>query len=94
MAIQMLSVADLRARLAEVLEKLSTSAGPVYLTQRGQARAVLLAVDEYERLTDQLEYLEDSLTIAEGRLRDTQDARPRSLEEVERDLRRRGRLPR
>jgi len=51
-------------------------------------------VDEYERLTDQIEYLEDSLTIAEGRLRDTPDARPRSLEEVERDLRLRGRLPR
>ena len=90
----MLSVADLRAQLANVLEKLSTNAGPLYVTQRGQARAVLLSVDEYERLTDQLEYLEDSLTIAEGRVRDTSDARPRSLEEVERDLRRRGRLPR
>ena len=89
----MLSVADLRAQLANVLEKLSTNAGPLYVTQRGQARAVLLSVDEYERLTDQLEYLEDSLTIAEGRVRDTSDARPRSLEEVERDLRRRGRLP-
>ncbi len=90
----MLSVADLRAQLANVLEKLSTNAGPLYVTQRGQARAVLLSVDEYERLTDQLEYLEDSLTIAEERVRDTSDARPRSLEEVERDLRRRGRLPR
>ena len=89
----MLSVADLRAQLANVLEKLSTNAGPLYVTQRGQARAVLLSVDEYERLTDQLEYLEDSLTIAEGRGRDTPDAPPRSLEEVERDLRRRGRLP-
>lgn len=52
-----------------------------------------MTVDEYKRLTDQLEYLEDSLTIAEGRLRDTPEERPRSLEEVERDLRRRGRLP-
>ncbi len=51
-------------------------------------------MDEYERITDQLEYLEDSLTIAAGRLRDTPDAQPRSLEEVERDLRFRGRLPR
>ncbi len=31
-------------------------------------------MDEYERLADQLEFLEDSLTIVEGRLRDTPDA--------------------
>lgn len=57
---QFVTVARLRAEMASVLARLGER-GPLYLTQRGRPRAVLLDVDEYRGLIDQIEYLDDSL---------------------------------
>lgn len=54
------TVAQLRAELAGLLAGLDHDA-PLYVTQRGQARAVLLHVDGYRALVEQLEYLYDAL---------------------------------
>ena len=57
---RMLTVAALRGRLAATLKDLD---GPAFVTQRGEARAVLLPVDAYSALVAQLEYLDDSLEV-------------------------------
>ena len=95
MAIAIVNVADLRARLAELLEQLQKDRAPVYVTQRGQARAVLLAVEEYDALLEQLEYLDDSLEALRSKER-RESGRERSepLDTVMRQLQKRGRVPR
>ena len=60
MANEFMTAARLRAEMADVLARLGKG-GPLYLTQRGKPRAVLLDVDEYQALLEQLEYLDDSL---------------------------------
>ena len=60
MATEFVTVARLRAEMASVLARLGEH-GPLYLTQRGRPRAVLLDVDEYKALLEQLEYLDDSV---------------------------------
>lgn len=94
-AIALVSVAELRARLAELLEQLQEDRSPVYVTQRGRARAVLLAVEEYDELLDQLEYLDDSLEALRSKeRRDSGRERTEPLDGVMRQLRKRGRVPR
>lgn len=78
MAVQIIGVAELRARLAEVLNELRRRGGPLYLTQRGRARAVLLAEGEYRRLIEELEDLSDALEVLKSRER-----RARGLERTE-----------
>ncbi|MHB8631912.1 MAG: type II toxin-antitoxin system Phd/YefM family antitoxin [Candidatus Limnocylindria bacterium] len=95
MAVQMVTVADLRARMAELLERLQQARAPLYVTQRGQARAVLLAVEDYDALLDQLEYLDDSLEALRAKeRRENGRERTEPLETVMRHLRARGRVSR
>ncbi len=54
-------MAHLRVKLSQVLKEIKGRSGAIYVTQRGEPRAVLLSVDEYQALIDQLEYLDDSL---------------------------------
>ena len=73
------TVARLRAEMADVLARLGRDRGPLYLTQRGRPRAVLLDVDEYRALVEQLEHLDDSveaLLARERRERGDETARP------------------
>ena len=92
---ELITVAQLRAKLADVLKKLQRARSPVYVTQRGQARAVLLRVEEYEGLLEQLEYLEDSLEAMRVKRRiDAGAERTEPLESVMRRLRKRGRVRR
>lgn len=79
----MITIADLRARIADVL---TTLEGPLYVTQRGEPRAVLLSSDDYHALIEQLEYLYDSLEAALGHERMLQGEKARPLDEVLRDL--------
>ncbi len=60
MANEFMTVARLRAEMAGVLARLGHD-GPLFLTQRGRPRAVLLDIDEYRALVEQLEHLDDSL---------------------------------
>jgi len=64
--------------MADVLARLGHE-GPLYLTQRGKPRAVLLDIDEYRMLIEQLEHLDDSLEAflaRERRERGEETSRP------------------
>lgn len=50
-------VTDLRQDVATVLNKLQSSAGPLVVTQRGRAVAVIQSVDAYERFVHERELL-------------------------------------
>ena len=82
-----MTVARLRAELAQVLARLGER-GPLYLTQRGAPRAVLLDVDAYRALLEQLEHLDDSLEAVLAReRREHGEETTRSIAEVIRDRR-------
>jgi prevent-host-death family protein len=66
---EFITVAELRAEMAKILARLGKAHGHVYLTQRGQPRAVLVDIREYQALIDQLEYLDDSLEVLLARER-------------------------
>jgi prevent-host-death family protein len=61
MADEFVTVAQLRAEMAAVLARLAKARGHIYVLQRGEPRAVLVDIKEYEALIDQLEYLDDSI---------------------------------
>lgn len=95
MAIALVTVAELRARLADVLDGLQHGPAPLYVTQRGQARAVLLPVDAYETLLDQLEFLDDSLEALRAKeRREAGQDRTETLDTAIGALRKRGRVSR
>ena len=50
-------VSDFRQGAASLLKRVREEKGPVFLTQRGRAAAVLLSVEEYERREQELEIL-------------------------------------
>jgi len=50
-------VSDFRQDAAAVLKRLQTSAGPLVVTQRGRAVAVLQSVEAYEKLRRERELL-------------------------------------
>lgn len=52
-------VSDLRNEQARILEQLGD--GPILLTQRGRAAAMLIAPQNWNQLIDHLETLEDSV---------------------------------
>lgn len=56
-------VSDLRQDAARVLKDVKTSSGPVFITQRGRATAVLMSLDAYERSEAERELL---LLLARG----------------------------
>lgn len=60
-------ISKLRHTQNEVLEKLSE--GPVVLTQHGEAAAVLVDPDQWNRLVEELEIWQDSYDALEARLR-------------------------
>jgi prevent-host-death family protein len=77
MAVKIMPVTDLRQNITTVLKALEESGQPLYITQYGRPKAVLLSYREYEALIRELEDLEDSLCIYEGK-----DEPTKSLEEV------------
>ena len=87
MATEFVTVARLRAEMAAILARLGQH-GPLYLTQRGRPRAVLLDIDEYRALVGQLEYLDDSLEALRSKeLRNRGKESTRPLAGVLRDRR-------
>lgn len=51
-------ISDLKTQTAKVIQHLQLSRRPVLLTRRGRGVAVLLDLEEYERLTDRLAFVE------------------------------------
>lgn len=48
-------ISDLKTRSAELVNQVATTERPVVLTRHGRGVAVLLSVEQYEALLDQLE---------------------------------------
>ncbi len=72
--------------MAKILARLGKAHGHVYLTQRGQPRAVLVDIKEYRTLIDQLEYLDDSMEAILSQQRSERgEETARPVEEVIRD---------
>ncbi len=65
MAVNVIGTRQLRDELASVLDRLS-ELEEVVVTQRGEAKAVLVGLERYNDLVDRLEYLEDTLDALEG----------------------------
>lgn len=66
-------VTEFRANAARFIEQVRETGEPVILTQHGRSAAVLLNVEHYESLMDELELLRDVRTAEEqvnqGRVR-------------------------
>ena len=60
-------VTEFRAHTSAVIEQVQTTKRPVILTQHGRSAAVLLDVDVYESLVDEVAVIRDIRT-AEGQL--------------------------
>jgi len=73
MAVTIIPISDLRRNAARLLKYTDESAEPVYITQHGRPKAVLLSYTAYERLMAQLEDLADLDSIRE---RADEPARP------------------
>jgi prevent-host-death family protein len=56
---------DFRANAAAYLERVRLTNHPMILTQHGRSAAVLLGIDAYERLLDEVELLRDVRTAEE-----------------------------
>ncbi len=78
---QFVTVARLRAELADVLAHLDPDR-PLYVLQRGHVRAVLLDVERYRALIEQLEHLDDSLEALLARERRVAGESTRPLSEL------------
>jgi prevent-host-death family protein len=55
-------VTEFRANAAKVIEQVRETGAPVILTQHGRGAAVLLDVEAYEAMVDELELLRDART--------------------------------
>jgi prevent-host-death family protein len=60
-------VTEFRARAAQFIEQVRETGEPVFLTQHGRSAAVLLDVDAYESLMDELALLRD-VRVAEQQI--------------------------
>ena len=65
--IQIRPVSDLRNNFTE-LEKEVSSGQPVYLTKNGYGKMVLLSIEEYSRLIDQIEFRLDEAESTKERM--------------------------
>lgn len=82
---QVVPISDMRVRQNELLAELKN--GPIIFTQFGRSVAVLVGVDQWNELQNQLEYLEDSLDAIEIQDRIKAGEEPvRSWEEFEAEL--------
>jgi antitoxin YefM len=60
-------LSEFRANAAAFVEQVQSTRRPIVLTQRGRGAAVLLDVNEYERLVERAEVLED-IRVAEEQI--------------------------
>ena len=65
MTVTIVPISGLRRKTAHLLQRAGESDEPVYITQHGRPKAVLLGYQAYERLMGQLEDLADLDSIRE-----------------------------
>ncbi len=81
MATKIVTVSELKANLATVMARLEARGVPVYVTQHGKPKAVLVSYLEYEALLEKLDDLEDILAMKDALASPQEEAM--SLEEYE-----------
>lgn len=81
MGVKIVTVSELKAKLASVVAQLETDGIPLYVTQYGKPKAVLVHYGVYEALRDRLDDLEDVLAMRDAMLRPGAEAV--SLDEFE-----------
>jgi antitoxin YefM len=86
----------MRARLSELVDEAVRTHERVEITRNGRRAAVLLSADDFDSLMETLDILSDPQLTQEIAEADEQIARGEvyTLEEVEAEMRGRGRLPR
>ena len=82
MATKIVTVSELKANLARVVAQLEARGVPVYVTQHGKPKAVLVKYEEYEALLEKLDDLEDALAMQQALSSPQEEAM--SLDEYER----------
>jgi prevent-host-death family protein len=82
MATKIVTVSELKTKLAGVMAELEAGGVPVYVTQHGKPKAVLVQYVEYEALLERLDDLEDALAMQQALASPPDEAV--SLEEYER----------
>lgn len=56
------SLSDFRANAASYLERVKTKRRPLVLTQHGKSSAVIIDVEDYQKLLDKIQLLEELST--------------------------------
>src|SRR5215210_2938816 len=89
-------LSDARARLSELVDEAVRTHQRVDITRNGRRAAVLLSADDFDSLMETLDILSDPQLMQELAEADEQIKRGEvyTLEEVEAEMRARGRLPR
>ncbi|MEX2599439.1 MAG: type II toxin-antitoxin system Phd/YefM family antitoxin [Dehalococcoidia bacterium] len=63
MATKIVTVTELKAHLAEIVARMEAEPSPVYVTQHGKPKVVVVKYADYEELLGRLEDLEDALAM-------------------------------
>jgi len=66
MATRIMGATKVRRHFTEILNHIGEAEEPLYITHRGEPRAVLVGYDQFERLIERLEDLYDLLEIYEA----------------------------
>ncbi|MEE9284105.1 MAG: type II toxin-antitoxin system Phd/YefM family antitoxin [Dehalococcoidia bacterium] len=82
MAIKIVNVSVLKANMASLMAQLGADGVPVYVTQHGKPKAVLVSFERYEALLEKVDDLEDILAMREALSSPKEEAM--SLDEYER----------
>ena len=66
MPTKIVNVSELKANLAALMAALDGQGVPIYVTQHGKPRAVLVKYEEYEALLEKLDDLEDIVALQQA----------------------------
>lgn len=66
MATKIVNVSELKSRLATLITDLETGGVPIYITNHGKPKAVLVKYDDYEALLEKVDDLEDILAMEQA----------------------------
>ncbi len=73
--INVVPVSEARTRIAALIEAANREHAPIFIAAHSKVKGVLLGIDDYNALIEELEDLEDSLAILEARA-SNEPARP------------------
>ena len=76
------TISDMRENARQLLEQVQKAYGPLYILYRSKPQAVLLSLEEYQKLADLAEDYLDSLKAQEFEARDKKKIKWLSLDEV------------